>query len=428
MLSYEYFNVKLIRIVLIFVFIFFLGYSIFDSYVCYYNYHNYVNYGNNKFVKLFVGIVLLVLKLIINKINGEPENKMDFVSLLKYLVVITSPLLLPPIIQYILKFEGSLGFVLKSLIAGCIQLVVILSVFFAMVPTLFQCNFLYFMGGSNLILELSNNLKNIGNNNMIKARSWNISVVDNTVNPGNNSNISGVNHGAPISPVSNFGESSNFQPTAESSSGQEGGVGSTGDTHVFKRPSTRNMIDYDSDSDTIQTWIITRARRVNKHNLYRLQSMYEAFAADNPDFPTDEHYESSSQIIRKFTDYRNKKTDGKISIKDLSLLINRKRWNNLSYNEICELSDDVDYELNENRKMIKWTKDDLLKVIAEKNKTYDLKEKEEITTEINKFIDAIKSYKVTELGLRKEQLALNFRKAGITPSDVSSISEESNES
>jgi hypothetical protein len=85
------------------------------------------------------------------------------------------------------------------------------------------------------------------------------------------------------------------------------------------------MTDYDSDTDTIQTWITTRARRINKQNLFRLQNMYEAYAANNPDLPTDEHYESSGEIIRKYIDYRNKKTDGKISIGDINHLINRNK-------------------------------------------------------------------------------------------------------
>jgi hypothetical protein len=50
-----------------------------------------------------------------------------------------------------------------------------------------------------------------------------------------------------------------------------------------------------------------------------------------------------------------------------------------------------------------------------------------MNSEIKKYIEAIKSYKETELSLRKEQLALNFRKAGITPSIVSTISEEGKE-
>jgi hypothetical protein len=170
-LSYEYFNIKLIRILLISVFLISLAYFMYDNYICYYDYDNYANNSNNKFIKFSVGLVLLILKLIINKINGGPDNKIDFISLLKYTIAILSPIILPPFIEYILKFEESLGFVLKSLIAGCIQLVAILSVFFAMVPALFQCNFLYFIGGSNLILELSNNFNNIGNNNLIKVRS-----------------------------------------------------------------------------------------------------------------------------------------------------------------------------------------------------------------------------------------------------------------
>jgi len=62
--------------------------------------------------------------------------------------------------------------------------------------------------------------------------------------------------------------------------------------------------------------------------------------------------------------------------------------------------------------------------MIDKNKSKNLQDKEEMSKEIKKYIEAIKSYKETELSLRKEQLALNFRKAGITPSAVSSITEE----
>jgi uncharacterized circularly permuted ATP-grasp superfamily protein len=65
--------------------------------------------------------------------------------------------------------------------------------------------------------------------------------------------------------------------------------------------------------------------------------------------------------------------------------------------------------------------------MIDRNNTKNLEEKEEMNTEIKKYIEAIKSYKVTELSLRKEQLALNFRKAGITPSAVNSITEDDNE-
>jgi uncharacterized circularly permuted ATP-grasp superfamily protein len=65
--------------------------------------------------------------------------------------------------------------------------------------------------------------------------------------------------------------------------------------------------------------------------------------------------------------------------------------------------------------------------MVDRNKTKNLEEKEEMNKEIQKYIEAIKSYKETELSLRKEQLALNFRKAGITPTAVSSITEEVSE-
>jgi hypothetical protein len=52
--------------------------------------------------------------------------------------------------------------------------------------------------------------------------------------------------------------------------------------------------------------------------------MYDAYASNNPQFPTDESYESASSLIRKYVDYRNSKIDGKISVGDINSLINRK--------------------------------------------------------------------------------------------------------
>jgi hypothetical protein len=431
-LNISYFNAKIVKIIYISVIFFFLAYFMYDNYICYLNYEEYTNNPDTKFIKLSLGLVLLILKLIINKIK---EDKIDWSSLLKFSIAIICPILLPPFMDYIMKFENNLHFVLKSLIRSCVQLLAILSILFAMVPALFQGHFLDL---NKIILGLSKNYKNIGSNNNFQGRPWNMNIVDNTVNPANNSSsISGPQSGAPSSYVPQAGATSSSvsQPGTSSISGAPTGpsAGQGEDTEssdgkpLFKRPTTRNMADYDSDSDTTQTWFTTRARRINKQNWYRLQNMYDAYAANNPDFPTDEHYESSGEIIRKYVDYRNKKTDGKISIGDLNYLINRNKWNSLPYEELCDLSDDVDYEIHENRKNIKWTKDDLLKLMIDRNNTSNLEEKEEMNTEIKKYIEAIKSYKVTELSLRKEQLALNFRKAGITPSVVSSISEEGNE-
>jgi hypothetical protein len=431
-LNIRFINEKIVKIIFISVIFFFLAYFLYDNYICYYYYEEYTNNSYTKFIKLSLGLVLLILKLIINKIK---ENKIDLSSLLKFSIAIVCPILLPPFMDYILKFENNLHVVLKSLIRGCVQLLAIFSILFAMVPALFQCHSLDL---NKLILGLGNNYHNIRSNNNFKIRPWNINIVDNTVNPANNSSSNtGPISGTPSSTVPQAGttNSSVSRPGASSSSGPSSGTSgdqgenteSSGDKPIFKRPTTRNMTDYDSDTDTIQTWITTRARRINKQNLFRLQNMYEAYAANNPDLPTDEHYESSGEIIRKYIDYRNKKTDGKISIGDINHLINRNKWNTLPFNELCDLSDDVDYEIHENRKNIKWTKDDLLKLIIDRNNTNNLEEKEEMNSEIKKYIEAIKSYKETELSLRKEQLALNFRKAGITPSIVSTISEEGKE-
>jgi hypothetical protein len=423
-LNVIYFNEKIVKIIFISVIIFFLVYFIYDNYICYLNYEEYRNNAITKFIKLSLGLILLILKLIINKIK---DSKLDLSSLFKYLIAIICPIVLPPFMDYILKFEENLHFVLKSLIRACVQLLAMLSVLFALVPALFQCQSLDLRAGYHLI----------GDNNKFK---WNINIMDNTGNSvGNNSNssITGRQSGASTSSipggevvtssVSQPGAPSTSSPSSGASTGEGESTESSSSKPLFKRPITRNMTDYDSDTDSIQTWVITRARRINKQNWFRLQNMYDAYTANNPDFPTDEHYESSSEIIRKYVDYRNKKTDGKISITDINYIINRNKWNTLPFDELCDLSDDVDYELIENRKNIKWTKNDLLKLMIDRNNTKNLEEKEEMNTEIKKYIEAIKSYKVTELSLRKEQLALNFRKAGITPSAVNSITEDDNE-
>lgn len=433
LLNVRYFNENIVKIVFIPFIFFFLVYFTYDNYICYSNYEEYTNNSNTKLIKLSLGLILLILKLIITKIK---DNKLDLSSLLKYLVAIICPIILPPFMDYILKFENNLHFVLKSLIHGCVHLLAILSILFSLVPALLQCQFWDLRTGPQLILGLGNSFQNIGSNNKFK---WNINIIDNTGNPnpaGNSKSIASPPSGGSSSSIPQDGATSSSvsQAGASSSSSSQGegigqGEGTEGSSSkpVFKKPITRNMADYDSDTDSTQTWIITRARRINKQNWFRLQNMYDAYAANNPDFPTDEHYESSSEIIRRYVDYRNKKTDGKISIADVNFLINRNKWNTLPFDELCNLSDDVDYELNENRKTIKWTKNDLLKLMIDRNKTNNLEEKEEMNKEIKKYIDAIKSYKVTELSLRKEQLALNLRKAGITPSAVSSITEEVNE-
>jgi hypothetical protein len=430
LLNVRYYDEKIVKIIFIPVIFFFLVYFMHDNYICYSNYEEYTNNPIIRFIKLSLGLILLVLKLIINKIK---DNKFDFSSLLKYLIAIICPIVIPPFMDYILQFENNLHFFLKSLIRGCVHLLAILSILFSLVPVLLQCQFLELRAGPYLILGLSNNVQNIGSINKFK---WNINIMENTGSSAGISSISSPESGATSGSIPQGGVTSSSAQQAgasSSSTSQREGSGKreatddSGSKPVFKKPSTRNMTDYDSDTDTTQTWIITRARRINKQNLFRLQNMYDAYAADNPNLPIDEHYDSSSEIIRKYVDYRNKKTDGKISIADLNYLINRKKWNILPYDELCELSDDVDYELNENRKTLKWTKNDLLQLMIDRNKTNNLEEKEDMNKEIKKYIEAIKSYKETELSLRKEQLALNLRKAGITPSAVSSITEEASE-
>jgi hypothetical protein len=429
----RYFNEKIVKIIFIPVIIFIFVYFTYDNYVCYSNYEEYANTPNTKFIKLLLGLILLILKLIMNKIK---DNKLDLSSLLKYFIAIMCPIVLPSLMDYIIVFENNLHSVLKSLILGCVHLLAILSILYSLVPGLLQCQFWDLRPGPfplNNGNGLGNIVQNIGSINKFK---WNINIMDNTVNSTGSNSISNPQSGATSGSIpQSGGASSSAEQAGASSSSTPEGEGSRkreasedlNSKPIFKKPTTRNMTDYDSDTDTTQTWITTRARRINKQNLFRLQSMYDAYAAENPDLPIDEHYDSSTEIIRKYVDYRNKKTDGKISIADLNYLISRKKWNTLPHDELCELSDDVDYELNENRKTLKWTKNDLLQLIIDRNKTNKLEDKEEMNKEISKYIEAIKSYKETELSLRKEQLALNFRKAGITPSAVSTITEEASE-
>ena len=71
--------------------------------------------------------------------------------------------------------------------------------------------------------------------------------MDNTGNSGgksSNSGVSGPELGAP--------STSNSSP-AGSGKDEGDGTESSSSKSVFKRPITRNMADYDSDTDTIQT-------------------------------------------------------------------------------------------------------------------------------------------------------------------------------
>src|SRR5271163_3970522 len=110
-LNVRYYNEKIVKIIFISVIIFFLVYFIYDNYICYSNYEEYRNNPITKFIKLSLGLILLILKLIINKIK---DNKLDLSSLFKYLIAIICPIILPPFLDYILKFEENLHFVLKS--------------------------------------------------------------------------------------------------------------------------------------------------------------------------------------------------------------------------------------------------------------------------------------------------------------------------
>jgi hypothetical protein len=163
-LNIRFINEKIVKIIFISVIFFFLAYFLYDNYICYYYYEEYTNNSYTKFIKLSLGLVLLILKLIINKIK---ENKIDLSSLLKFSIAIVCPILLPPFMDYILKFENNLHVVLKSLIRGCVQLLAIFSILFAMVPALFQCHSLDL---NKLILGLGNNYHNIRSNNNFKIR------------------------------------------------------------------------------------------------------------------------------------------------------------------------------------------------------------------------------------------------------------------
>jgi hypothetical protein len=103
--------------------------------------------------------------------------------------------------------------------------------------------------------------------------------MDNTGNSvGNNSNssITGRQSGASTSSipggevvtssVSQPGAPSTSSPSSGASTGEGESTESSSSKPLFKRPITRNMTDYDSDTDSIQTWVITRARRINKQN------------------------------------------------------------------------------------------------------------------------------------------------------------------
>src|SRR5271163_1630382 len=101
--------------------------------------------------------------------------------------------------------------------------------------------------------------------------------MDNTGNSGGNNNnsnsiISGRQSGGTsssipqgevaTSSVSQPGDPSTSSASSGASTGEGEGTESSSSKPLFKRPITRNMTDYDSDTDSIQTWIITRARRI----------------------------------------------------------------------------------------------------------------------------------------------------------------------
>jgi hypothetical protein len=425
-ISHKKFNVKIVKNIFNFAVFCFVTYFLFDSYSCYLNYEKYTNNLTNKLIKLFLGFVLLILKLIINKINSGPENKIDWSSLLKFSMAIVCPLIIPFFIDYIMIYEEKLDLFFKSLI-GCVQLLGIFSLLVAMVPTLLECNFVDYRIDSKLLSRLGNNIIN-------KGGSFNINIVDNTINPAdNNSNVNPVSR-PPINPESRtegrsssiLGAESNKSPQSEASSSSSDSSDSeetsgnkrrlpeaSQERRTYKRPNLKNYVVFDTDSDTKQTSNITYTRRSNRWYWEWLEGYYDTHASNNPDFPTDEYYESTRQSIRDFIDHRNTKTDGKITPWEINQLSSRRGWDKWSYDDLCKKSNDVDFELTEHRKNLKGAKDDLWESIIEKNKTKNIKEKEEYTKAINRYIKTIKRYKETELQMRKEQLALNYRKADI---------------
>ena len=88
--------------------------------------------------------------------------------MLKYLIAIISPIILPPFMDYIMKFSSNLHFILNSLIYSCVQLFAILSILFALVPALSQYPSLNLRAGSYFISGLGNTFQNIGNNYKFK--------------------------------------------------------------------------------------------------------------------------------------------------------------------------------------------------------------------------------------------------------------------
>ena len=70
-LNVRYFNEKIVKIVFISVIILFLVYFIYDNYICYSNIEEYTNNSKIKYIKLSLGLILLILKLIINNIKDN---------------------------------------------------------------------------------------------------------------------------------------------------------------------------------------------------------------------------------------------------------------------------------------------------------------------------------------------------------------------
>jgi hypothetical protein len=261
-LDIKYYNVKIVKVIFISVIFFFLAYFFYDNYICYFKYEDYTNNSDTKFIKLSLGFILLILKLIINKIK---ENKIDFSLLLKYSIGIICPILLPPFMDYLLKFENNLHSVLNSLISGCVQLLALLSILFTLVPALSQCQFLDLRAGSgirlvtNRIPELGSSYQNLGSNNKFK---WNINIIDNTGNLAGNSSRSYVPQRiVPTIVVTEAEATSSSSPPSVASTEQEEGKLSPYNQPVFKKPdnepvfkipTTLNTADYDSDTDTTQ--------------------------------------------------------------------------------------------------------------------------------------------------------------------------------
>jgi len=401
--KYKFFNLKVIRLTFSFIFFIFICYFLYDTSIWYFNYNEYIHNPYNKFIKISLGLILLCLKLIINKIKN---NEIELISLFKFLFFILCPLFLPIFIEYIMHLNIDLHSILRPIILNCVQFFAFLSLFFVLVPTLYQSNF---WSLNSLILGYKDNFPMIGNINKFK---WQVNAVDNV---GSSNKIS-----------SDIGTGQQVGSGSDTPDGEKEEKGESRGKSIFKRP-TLIGVEYDSDTDSERNAATSRLRQRNREAWRRLHNMYDNHISYNPNFPTDEYYESSGDIMMKYIDYRNKKLDGKITIREVNDLINSKGWNAFPFDKLHKLSDDIDFELCENRKNIKWTKDDLLELIIERNQTSNLEEKEELETELKKYKDEIKRLKNTELSLRAEQLALNFRKAGITPTDIYPLRETKNE-